>query len=186
MWCLTSFRNSPVSHSGRLARFRTSALRIGISLRNMDYPNLCGNIYDPCQSSDESSRSPTPRLPVTVAISYGRCLGSIAPALSSVAEQTHPPVEELLANDRRLGGHAVNRMDNCLAFQYKAPFGEGGLSAQLRSMEFADLRNYLLLKQSENLRSLWLLALWPWSPLKFSTRLLIAAFPTLPSRQKTV
>ena len=93
--------------------------------------------------------------------------------------------DHLLWMEIALGGHAVTRMDACLAYQYKAPFGEGGLSAQLWSMELADLRNYLLLQQSGNLRSFWLLVLWPWSLLKFSRRLLIAAFPALLSRQKS-
>jgi len=93
--------------------------------------------------------------------------------------------DHLLWMEIALGGHAVTRMDACLAYQYKAPFGEGGLSAQLWSMEIADLRNYLLLMQSGNLGFFWLLALWPWSLLKFSRRLLVAAFPALLSRQKT-
>ena len=81
-------------------------------------------------------------------------------------------------------GHTVACINLPLAYQYKAPFGEGGLSAQLWLMEKADLNNYLLLQQSEKLGAQWLLLLWPWSFLKFLRRLLITAFSSLSAKNQ--
>lgn len=92
--------------------------------------------------------------------------------------------DHLLWMEIALHGYAVTCLDARLAVQHKAPFGEGGLSAQLWSMERADLNNYLLLHRSGKLSMPWLLVLWLWSLAKFARRLGIAGIPFLLAKQK--
>ena len=91
--------------------------------------------------------------------------------------------DHLLWMEIALRDYSVTCLGARLAYQHKAPFGQGGLSAQLWSMERADLNNYLLLHQSGKLHIPWLLVLWLWSLIKFARRLVIACVPFLLAKQ---
>jgi len=69
------------------------------------------------------------------------------------------------------GGRFV-RLSPALAFTFKRPYGESGLSGQLWKMEKAELQNYWLLRREGHVGLAGALALSAWSLAKFSTRLL--------------
>lgn len=79
-------------------------------------------------------------------------------------------------------GHRVDRLDAELAFLYKAPFGDRGLSAALWRMEFAELDNYRRLHRAGRITAPVTLALWAWSLVKFARRLIYTAIPALGER----
>jgi glycosyltransferase involved in cell wall biosynthesis len=69
------------------------------------------------------------------------------------------------------GGRFV-RLSPALAFTYKRPYGESGLSGQLWKMEKAELDNYWLLRREGHVGLAGALALCAWSLAKFARRLL--------------
>jgi len=69
------------------------------------------------------------------------------------------------------GGRLV-RLSPTLAFTYKRPYGQSGLSAQLWTMEKAELDNYRLLQRAGHIGIVGALALDAWSLAKFARRLL--------------
>jgi glycosyltransferase involved in cell wall biosynthesis len=70
-------------------------------------------------------------------------------------------------------GAQVARLNEPLAFIYKRPFGESGLSSHLFAMEKAELENYRLLKRKGAIGIATMLALCGYSLAKFVRRLLI-------------
>jgi glycosyltransferase involved in cell wall biosynthesis len=70
------------------------------------------------------------------------------------------------------GGHFV-RLSPALAFTYKKPYGESGLSGQLWRMEKAELQNYWLLRRDGYIGAGGAVALTAWSLAKFARRLLV-------------
>ncbi|MGB5080838.1 MAG: hypothetical protein WBO23_08855, partial [Burkholderiales bacterium] len=70
-------------------------------------------------------------------------------------------------------GARVARLNEPLAFIYKRPFGESGLSAHLFAMEKAELENYRLLRKKGTIGIATMLALCGYSLAKFVRRLLI-------------
>lgn len=68
-------------------------------------------------------------------------------------------------------GHAFVRLSATLAYTYKRPFGESGLSGQLWAMEKSELANYWILKQDGCIGLGAALALNAWSLGKFARRL---------------
>lgn len=72
------------------------------------------------------------------------------------------------------GGRFV-RLSPALAFTYKRPYGESGLSGQLWKMEKAELQNYWLLRGEGHIGLAGALALSTWSLAKFTRRLLWVA-----------
>jgi len=71
-------------------------------------------------------------------------------------------------------GSPVARLDETLAFLYKAPFGASGLSANLMDMEKAELGNYRRLKERGAIGATAMCALQSYSIAKFMRRLLVA------------
>jgi len=69
-------------------------------------------------------------------------------------------------------GGRFERLSPALAFTYKRPYGESGLSSQLWKMEKAELENYWLLRRKGHLGLAGALALGAWSLAKFARRLL--------------
>jgi hypothetical protein len=69
-------------------------------------------------------------------------------------------------------GKRMVRLSPALAFTYKRPYGESGLSAQLWTMEKAELENYALLRNEGRIGLAGALALSAWSLAKFARRLL--------------
>ena len=80
-------------------------------------------------------------------------------------------------------GHKVARLEAELAFLYKAPFGESGLSAELWRMETAELDNYRRLFRAGAISAPATLLLWAWSLAKFARR---AAYGAVPDRKSVV
>lgn len=72
-------------------------------------------------------------------------------------------------------GHRFVRLSAKLAYTYKRPFGEGGLSGQLWKMEKAELENYWILQRDRCIGTFTALALSGYSLLKFVRRLLLVA-----------
>ena len=70
-------------------------------------------------------------------------------------------------------GAQVARLNEPLAFIYKKPFGESGLSAHLFAMESAELGNYRLLRKKGAIGVATMLVLFGYSLAKFVRRLLI-------------
>lgn len=70
-------------------------------------------------------------------------------------------------------GARVARLNETLAFIYKRPFGESGLSAHLFAMESAELENYRLLRRKRAIGIATMLVLCGYSLAKFVRRLLI-------------
>jgi glycosyltransferase involved in cell wall biosynthesis len=68
-------------------------------------------------------------------------------------------------------GHAFVRLSAKLAYTYKRPFGEGGLSGRLWAMEASELANYWILRRENALGIGAALALSAWSLAKFARRL---------------
>jgi glycosyltransferase involved in cell wall biosynthesis len=71
-------------------------------------------------------------------------------------------------------GARIARLNEVLAFVYKRPFGESGLSADLVGMEKAELANYRFLKQTGAIGTAEMLGLCGYSLAKFARRMLIA------------
>lgn len=72
-------------------------------------------------------------------------------------------------------GHAFVRLTSRLAYTYKRPFGEGGLSGQLWVMEKSELANYWILRGEGAIGFAAAIALSAWSLVKFARRLLLVA-----------
>lgn len=75
-----------------------------------------------------------------------------------------------------LSGQAVARLEERLAIVYKAPYGEGGLSADLWAMEKSELANYLQLKRRGRIGRLSLSFFLVYSLVKFCRRLGVVTF----------
>jgi len=73
-----------------------------------------------------------------------------------------------------LSGHPPYLFEEILAWGYKAPWGEGGLSARLWEMEKGELQVYLSLAQEGVLPRGWLPLLLGWSMARFMRRLLLS------------
>ena len=82
-------------------------------------------------------------------------------------------------------GHAFMRLSPKLAYTYKRPFGESGLSAQLWMMEKAELENYWILRREGSIGTSAALALSVYSLAKFLRRLVIAALRAKPGAGPT-
>jgi hypothetical protein len=76
-------------------------------------------------------------------------------------------------------GHSLVRLSPKLAYTYKRPFGESGLSGQLWVMERAELENYWMLRRSGFIGVPAALALSGYSLAKFVRRLMVVALRTL-------
>ena len=74
-----------------------------------------------------------------------------------------------------LRGYDAYRFDAVLAYWHKAPFGEGGLSGQLRAMERGELDTYWQLRNEKMISALSLAALSSYSLIKFIRRVLVSA-----------
>jgi glycosyltransferase involved in cell wall biosynthesis len=98
------------------------------------------------------------------------------------AEDRRYMEDHLLWLQIAFAGYRVVRLDAELAFLYKAPFGEGGLSADLWRMEAAELDNYKRLFRAGSIGALATLALWTWSLAKFARRLAYFLVPALRNR----
>jgi glycosyltransferase involved in cell wall biosynthesis len=72
-----------------------------------------------------------------------------------------------------LAGHAFYRLSAKLAFTYKRPYGESGLSGQLWQMEKAELKNYWILRRERRLGLSATLGLSGWSLAKFARRVIL-------------
>jgi len=72
-------------------------------------------------------------------------------------------------------GKEFVRLSPRLAYTYKQPFGESGLSAQLWPMERAELANYWILRREGSIGMLAALALSVFSLAKFLRRLVLVA-----------
>lgn len=68
-------------------------------------------------------------------------------------------------------GHRAYKLDKPLAYIYKAEFGEGGLSAQIWSMQKGELDTYRRLRRSKFVSPLVYLLLQLWSWVRFLRRL---------------
>lgn len=73
-------------------------------------------------------------------------------------------------------GAKVARLNEPLAFVYKGPFGESGLSANMIEMERAELRNYRLLGKKGAIGVATMLFLCGYSLAKFARRMAIVRF----------
>lgn len=73
-------------------------------------------------------------------------------------------------------GHRVAKIDLPLAYLYKAPYGEGGLSAQLWKMECGEIDAYRRLRSENCMLFSTYLFLDVWSWLRFIRRLVLARF----------
>lgn len=74
-----------------------------------------------------------------------------------------------------LAGNRLVRLSARLAYTYKRPFGESGLSAQLWPMQKAELANYWILRREGGIGWPAALALGAWSLAKFVRRLALVA-----------
>jgi glycosyltransferase involved in cell wall biosynthesis len=72
-------------------------------------------------------------------------------------------------------GHAFMRLSPALAFTFKRPFGDGGLSGQLWVMEKSELANYWILRRDGAIGFPAAAALSLWSLAKFAKRIVIVA-----------
>jgi hypothetical protein len=72
-------------------------------------------------------------------------------------------------------GHAFMRLSAKLAYTYKRPFGESGLSGQLWIMEKSELANYWILRREDCIGLGAALALNAWSLAKFARRLALVS-----------
>lgn len=70
-------------------------------------------------------------------------------------------------------GLPVMRMESPLAYIHKAPYGEGGLSAQLWEMEKGELGNFVALYQAGHINWLLFIAVTGFSLLKYVKRLVV-------------
>lgn len=72
-------------------------------------------------------------------------------------------------------GHDLVRLSPRLAYTYKRPFGESGLSGQLWAMQKSELANYWILRRERAIGLPAALALSAWSLAKFIRRLALVA-----------
>jgi hypothetical protein len=72
-------------------------------------------------------------------------------------------------------GRELVRLSPRLAYTYKRPFGESGLSGQLWIMESSELANYWILHRQGTIGLVAAFALSAWSLVKFLRRLAIVA-----------
>ena len=72
-------------------------------------------------------------------------------------------------------GNAFVRLSAKLAYTYKRPYGQGGLSGQLWEMEKAELENYRILRREGHIGLPAALALGAYSLAKFLRRLLLVS-----------
>jgi len=93
-------------------------------------------------------------------------------------EQRHME-DHLLWMQLALSGHKILLIERPLATLFKAPFGAAGLSAQLVSMERAELGNYGLLWREGRIGFGKLAVLSAWSAAKFVRRLAIVGLRRL-------
>lgn len=82
------------------------------------------------------------------------------------------------------GGRFV-RLSPVLAFTYKRPYGESGLSAQLWEMEKAELQNYWILRSERRISLPTALAASAYSLAKFVRRVIIVRGSMLAARDHT-
>jgi len=68
-------------------------------------------------------------------------------------------------------GHIFMRLSPRLAYTYKRPFGDSGLSGQLWAMEKSELANYWILRRAGSIGLTAALGLCAWSLAKFARRL---------------
>lgn len=71
--------------------------------------------------------------------------------------------------------HKALWLDMDLAFRYKAPYGESGLTSHLLSMEMGELKNYWALRNSGHIGSLTATGLSAFSLAKFARRIALTA-----------
>ena len=76
----------------------------------------------------------------------------------------------------------VAHLDAELAFQFKSPYGEGGLASQMWQMQKGLLSNYWFFFRRGAIGLPLTLALCAWSMLKFARRILYSAIPLLRAR----
>lgn len=74
-----------------------------------------------------------------------------------------------------LAGAPFHRLSPKLAYTYKRPYGQSGLSAQMWPMEKAELANYWILRAEGGIGWLGAAALSAWSLAKFARRLAVVA-----------
>ncbi len=79
----------------------------------------------------------------------------------------------LLWCDICLDGYSCCRSEAGLAFMYKAPYGEGGLSKDLWKMQKGQMDTYIRLRRSGRVTWLSLPPLLVWSVMRFARRLII-------------
>jgi hypothetical protein len=72
-------------------------------------------------------------------------------------------------------GRELVRLSPRLAYTYKRPFGEGGLSGQLCIMQKSELANYWILRREGAIGLGSAVALSAWSLAKFMRRLVMVA-----------
>jgi hypothetical protein len=87
--------------------------------------------------------------------------------------------DHLLWMQLALSGHKILLIERPLATLFKASFGAAGLSAQLVSMERAELGNYRLLWREGRIGVGKLAVLSAWSAAKFVRRLAIVGLRRL-------
>ena len=75
-----------------------------------------------------------------------------------------------------LDGHLAWRLELPLAYIFKAPYGEGGLSGKLWDMEKAELSTYWRQVRERRLHLLIFVGLVPWSLVKYLRRLVLTGF----------
>ena len=88
--------------------------------------------------------------------------------------------DALLWQQLAFEGAGIVRLEISLLKLHKAPYGVGGLSAQLWAMECAELHNFLLHYQSKKVGLITLLFVASLSLAKFTKRLLVHAWRRLP------
>jgi glycosyltransferase involved in cell wall biosynthesis len=72
-------------------------------------------------------------------------------------------------------GERFVRLSPTLAFTFKRPYCESGLSAQLWAMEKAELENYRILRRDGRIGTSAMLGLWAYSIAKFARRLIVVS-----------
>ena len=81
--------------------------------------------------------------------------------------------DHLLWLEIALSGIDIFRLEHALCHQYKAAFGDGGLSAQLWKMECGELENYRMLAARGLISRPVAFALYALSLLKYCRRLVL-------------
>jgi len=139
---------------------------------------LCGHGHRRIQADDEPARA-APR-PGHRRISLRELL--LSNRFITPSAMTRRDLPQRFREDRRhmedhllwmevaASGAPVVRLDAELAYIYKAPFGESGLSADLLAMEKAELANYRQLHRDGHIGFGAMIALWLWSAAKMVRR----------------